>query len=95
MQVNVRFYGFVRDIANASLAVELPGGSTLRDLFDEIGRRSGQTLRDRLFTKSGDLETNVLVFVGANQIDSLDQPVAEGQEASQVKIFVVSATAGG
>lgn len=95
MRVEVRFYGFVRDvIANSALSLEMPPGSTLRDLLRESIRQSGERLRDRLFTSSGDLETNVQIYVGAIQCKSLEEVVADGL-ASSVKIFVLSATAGG
>ena len=96
MRVAVRFYGFVRDVAsNNTLYLDLPAGSTLRDLFNEMIRLSGERLRDRLFNNAGDLETNVQVFVGADQAASLEEPVADGAVNNEVKIFVLSATAGG
>ena len=96
MRVEVRFYGFVRDvIANSALFLELPAGSTLRDLLAESIRQSGERLRDRLFTNSGELEANVQVFVGSEQSASLEEVVANGRESSEVKIFVLSATCGG
>ena len=96
MRVEVRFYGFILDvIANSALSLELPPGSTLRDLLTESIKQSGERLRDRLFTNSGDLEANVQVFIGAEQSASLEVVVPSGQERSEVKIFVLSATAGG
>jgi molybdopterin converting factor small subunit len=96
LRVAVHFYGFVRDVArNNALALELPAGSTLRDLFNEMIKLSGEKLRDRLFTHGGDLETNVQIFVGADQVTSLEQVIADGAGHSQVKIIVLSATAGG
>ncbi len=96
MRVEVRLYGFVRDVASHStLSLELPAGSTLRGLLNEIINRSGERLRDRLLTKTGNLEANVQIFVGADQAVSLEQPIANGHESSEVKIFVLSATAGG
>ena len=96
MRVEVRFYGFVRDvIANTALSLELPAGSTLRDLLTESIRQCGERLRDRLFTHAGDLEANVQVFVGAEQSTSLEEVVANVRESSEVKIFVLSATSGG
>ena len=96
MRVEVRFYGFIRDvIANSALSLELPAGSTLRDLLTESIKLSGERLRDRLFTNSGDLETNVQIFIGAEQSASLEEVVANGRESSEVKIFILSATAGG
>jgi len=96
LRVEVRFYGFVRDvIANTALSLELPAGSTLRDLLTESIRQCGERLRDRLFTHAGDLEANVQVFVGAEQSTSLEEVVANVRESSEVKIFVLSATSGG
>jgi len=96
LRVEVRFYGFVRDvIANTALSLELPAGSTLRDLLTESIRQSGERLRDRLFTRAGDLEANVQVFVGAERSASLEEVVPNGRQSSEVKIFVLSATCGG
>lgn len=96
MRVEVRFYGFVRDvIANSALSIELPAGSTLRDLLKESVKRCGERLGDRLFTGAGELEANVQVFVGSEQSASLEEIVANGKQTSEVKIFVLSATAGG
>ncbi len=96
MHVEVRFYGFVRDvISNTAFSLEMPAGSNLRDLLCESIKNSSEGLRDRLFTTSGDLEANVRIFVGAHQTTSLDETVADGSESSDVKIFVLSATAGG
>jgi molybdopterin converting factor small subunit len=96
LRVEVRFYGFVRDvIANSALSLELTAGSTLRDLLTESIRLSGERLRDRLFTNAGDLEANVQIFVGAEQSASLEEVVPNGRESSEVKIFVLSATCGG
>jgi len=73
----------------------MPTGSTLRDLLRESIRQSGERLRDRLFTNSGDLEANVQIFVGSEQSASLEEVVANGRQCSEVKIFVLSATCGG
>lgn len=95
MRVEVRFYGFVRDvITNTTFSLELPAGSKLRDLLSESIKNSSEKLRDRLFTSSGDLEANVQVFVGPTRTTSLEEVVVDGL-ASSVKIFVLSATAGG
>lgn len=96
MRVAVRFYGFIRDVvSHSSLALELPPGSTLRELLKSVVNQSGERLRDRLFTAGGELEANVQIFVGAEQAASLEQPIADGQEENEVKIFILSATAGG
>ncbi len=96
MRVEVRFYGFVRDvIANTALSLEMPAGSNLRDLLSESIKNSSERLRDRLFTSSGDLETNVQIFVGSKQTRALEEVVDAGLEKPAVKIFVLSATAGG
>ena len=93
----MRFYGFVRDVVDtSSFAMELPDRSTLRDLFNLLVERFGQTLRERLFTVTGDLEANVRVFVGDSQTSSLEEPIQNGERSfTEVKVFVLSATAGG
>lgn len=96
MRIEVRFYGFVRDvISNTAFSLEMPAGSNLRDLLSESIKNSSDRLRDRLFTSSGDLEANVQIFVGATQTTSLEEVVPNSLESSAVKIFVLSATAGG
>jgi hypothetical protein len=96
LRVEVRFYGFVRDvITNTAFSLELPAGSKLRDLLSESIKNSSERLHDRLFTSSGDLEANVQVFVGPTRTTSLEEPVTNGLQTSEVKIFVLSATAGG
>jgi len=97
LQVHVRFYGFVRDVVTTpSLALDTPPTITLRDLFDLLAKRFGESLRERLLTSAGELEANVQVFVGDTQRASLEAPLADGQCVSaDVNVFVLSATAGG
>ncbi len=97
MHIEMRFYGFVRDVVDtSSFALELPDRCTLRDIFNLLVERFGQTLRERLFTVTGDLEANVRVFVGDNQTSSLEETIQNSQGSfTEVKVFVLSATAGG
>lgn len=97
MRVGVNFYGFVRDvIGTPSIVLEVPNHSSLRELFEFLSAKFGAKLRDRLLNGAGELEANVRVFVGDSQASSLDEPLGNGQEPSaEVKIFVLSATAGG
>jgi hypothetical protein len=65
-------------------------------LFEILSAKFGVKLRDRLLNGAGELEANVQVFVGDSQASSLDEPLGNGQRPSaEVKIFVLSATAGG
>ncbi len=97
LRVGVNFYGFVRDVIGTSgIALEVPGGSTVRDLLDLLAAQAGTGLRNRLMKSSGDLETNVRIFVGERAISSLTEPLGDdGQPSAEVKVFVLSATAGG
>ena len=96
MRVEVHFYGFVRDIVGTCpLLLEAAKTINLRDLLDLLTKRFGERLRERLLTAKGELEANVRVFVGNNEALSLDEPLGDGEKAMDVKIFVVSATAGG
>jgi molybdopterin converting factor small subunit len=97
LRVGVNFYGFVRDvIGTPSIELEVPNHSSLKDLFELLSAKFGPKLRDRLLNGAGELEANVQVFVGDTQAISLDEPLGEGERPSaEVKVFVLSATAGG
>ena len=97
MHIDVRFYGFVRDVVDpSSFVLEAPQSATLRELLDLLVEKFGERLRERLLNNTGELEANVRVFVGDNQTSSLEEPIQNGQRPSvEVKVFVLSATAGG
>ncbi len=100
MRVEVRFYGFVRDIVGASaasaLALEMPARSTLKELVHLLTEKFGEKFSERLLTAAGELEPNVRVFVGDAQNPSLEEPLdGSGNSFAEVKVFVLSATAGG
>lgn len=97
MQIQVHFYGFVRDVVETSnFSLESPQSTTLRELFNLLAKRFGERLRERLLNRSGELEANVKVFVGETQTTSLEEPLGDGEESlAKVKVFVLSATAGG
>ncbi|MEE9549486.1 MAG: MoaD/ThiS family protein [Candidatus Binatia bacterium] len=97
LHIDVRFYGFVRDVVDpSSFVLEAPQSATLRELLDLLVEKFGERLRERLLTKTGELEANVRVFVGDSQTSSLEEPIKNGQESfTKVKVFVLSATAGG
>jgi len=97
VQVDVHFYGFVRDVVGGSkVKLELAARSTLGELLNCLVKEFGERLRERLFTSSGELETNVRVFLGGTQAMTLEETISNGHGCScEVKVFVLSATAGG
>ncbi len=97
LQIDVRFYGFVRDVVEpSSFVLEAPQSATLRELLDLLVKKFGERLRERLLNNTGELEANVRVYVGDNQTSSLEEPIQNGQGSfTKVKVFVLSATAGG
>ncbi len=56
LQVEVRFYGFVRDIVGASaassLTLEMPTRSTLRELMHLLAKKFGEKFSQRVLTVS-------------------------------------------
>ncbi len=96
MRVEILFYGFVRDIVDSSrLALDTPESLTVRNLIELLIKRFGERLRERLLTSSGELEANVQLFLG-DQRASLQEPIRNGQsDFAEVKVFILSATAGG
>ncbi len=99
MRVEVRFYGFVRDIIGASVAttaLEMPARSTLRELIHLLAKKFGEQFTERILTAAGELEPNVRVFIGDCQSPSLEETLGNtGNSSAEVKVFVFSATAGG
>ncbi|HXG52762.1 MAG TPA: MoaD/ThiS family protein [candidate division Zixibacteria bacterium] len=96
MRVEVRFYGFIRDAASSSSRhFELSDRGSVRELLNAIIDRFGEKLRDRLLTRAGDLETNVQIFVEGERVAEIDRPLADGRGEVEVRVFVLSATAGG
>jgi hypothetical protein len=95
LRVEVHFYGFVRDVMrDPMLSMEMSAGCTLGDLFDQLAENT--KLRERLLTSSGQLETNTQVFIGDTRAASLNEPLGDSQnDFTKVKVFVLSATAGG
>jgi hypothetical protein len=95
LRVEVHFYGFVRDVLrDPMLSMEMGAGSTLGDLFDRLAENT--KLRERLLTSSGQLETNTQVFIGDTRAASLHEPLGDTEnDFTKVKVFVLSATAGG
>ena len=97
MRVEILFYGFVRDIVDSSrLVLDTPESLTVRNLMELLIKRFGERLRERLLTSSGEIEANVQLFVGDQRALSLQEPIRNGQsDFAEVKVFVLSATAGG
>lgn len=97
LPVKVRFYGHVRDVVGTPVVeTEVGTPGTVQALLDSLVQRFGEPFRQRMLTSQGELEASVQIFVGDNQIRSLQEPLAGAAEAqSDVKVFVLSATAGG
>lgn len=97
LKIEISFYGFVRDLVNPSkLIIDTPDRTSLREVLDLAAKKHGERLRERLLTASGDLASNVQVFIGEDPTISLDQPIEHRLDPSpEVKVFVLSATAGG
>ena len=100
MRVEVRFYGFVRDIIGASdastVTLEMPTPSTLGELVNLLAKKFGEKFSQRVLTVTGELESNVRVFVGDTQTASLEEVLGDGEDSfARVKVFVLSGTAGG
>lgn len=97
LPVRVRFYGHVRDVVReAAVETQVADPATVGALLDALVQRFGEPLRQRLLTSGGELETNVQIFVGDDQVRSLQEPLAARPETpGEVKVFVLSACAGG
>lgn len=97
MRIELSFYGFVRDLVNTSkFVIDTSDKTTLREVLDLAVKRHGERLRERLLSTKGELAPNVQIFVGEHATTSLDEPIDHGHDLfTGVKVFVLSATAGG
>lgn len=95
LPVKVRFYGHVRDVVGEPIVeTEVGAPGTVQALLDSLVQRFGEPFRQRMLTSQGELEANVQIFVGDSQVRSLQEPLC-GSPQGDVKVFVLSATAGG
>ncbi|MBI2359612.1 MAG: hypothetical protein HYV04_12060 [Deltaproteobacteria bacterium] len=97
MRIEVSFYGFVRDLVTTpKLVIDTSDQTTVREVLDSVVKRHGERLRERLLSATGELAANVQVFVGEQPTTSLDQSIDHAHDhCAEVKVFVLSATAGG
>lgn len=99
-QVNVHLAGDLRGlIGERTLALELPNGSTVRDVFTSLSSRYGEPFSVRVFTNAGALEHTIAVFVDGRNIQrqgGLDTALRPDEPAaSDVEIFMLPIIEGG
>ncbi len=82
MIVKVEYVAQMRNVAGkGSETVELPGGSTVRDLLTKLANDNDEKFGALLFETPACLRSSTLVFAGDDQIewDDTPQPLTDGQ----------------
>lgn len=99
-RVNVHLAGDLRGlIGERTLALELPNGSTVRDVFASLSSRYGEPFSARVFTNAGTLEHTIAVFVDGRNIQrhgGLETALTPDESAARdVEIFMLPIIEGG
>ena len=74
MKVNVQFFAAVRELVGLrEETLELPNGSTVKNLLDLLVERHGQSLRNYIYDpKSDELRRSLQVLVGDKPTSALN-----------------------
>jgi len=83
MKVKVRAFAALHDLIGGSVVLELPEGSTVRSLLEELARRFGRAFREAVLDEGGGLAKFVKVLVNGRDIDflsGLDTALEDGDE---------------
>lgn len=84
VQVRVKAFAMLREMIGKESVVDLPGGSTIRDLLGQIA--SGHAdFAGRVFSPDNSLSSSVIVLVNGKNIlqhDGLQTLVSDGDEVA-------------
>lgn len=99
VKVNVRFYGFLKDVTNAPTAeVALNGGSSVADLLNHLAETYGQPFRDRVLDQAIGIKNHVKIFLDNEEVDSgsLETTrLSDGRSDAEAILYVMTAATGG
>ncbi len=88
MEVNVRYFGLVRNIVRKKEEkVDLPPGSSLRHLLQELEARYGEEFKRLVIDSQGDLASEAIVLLDGEDVrnrNQLDTKLDGGVEAHLV-----------
>ena len=86
IRVDVKYFSNVRVLTGESgLTLELPDGSSVRDLLIIVAARYGDELSEYLFTDEGGLHSHVVVILngrGAGVLEGLDTTLNDGDRVA-------------
>lgn len=69
VQISVEYFGLIRQhVPDASESVSLAEGGTVRELFERLAERHGETLRVELLAPLGEPLPNVVLTVDGHRI---------------------------
>ncbi|HXG51103.1 MAG TPA: MoaD/ThiS family protein [candidate division Zixibacteria bacterium] len=95
--VKVVYFGLVRNaVKKAEETVELPAGSTVRDLVDVLCGRHGAALRDAILTADGTPGSSVMLLLDGTNIlrrSGLDTAIVD--DGSLHVLLTTTAMSGG
>ncbi len=95
VNVKVKFHGVIRDITKGpSAEVQLPEGSTIRDLLNQLHQNYGSEFADRVLDDRLGVRTYVKLFLNNYEVNTLDTPIPNEPDANAM-LYVMPGSAGG
>jgi molybdopterin synthase sulfur carrier subunit len=82
--LKVKFFAFIRDVTGCKEA-DLPDSGDVRALAEALSARFGPALREKLFTKGGELHPEIIILVNGRHVShlgGLDAPLTTGDVVS-------------
>ncbi|MFQ5849579.1 MAG: MoaD/ThiS family protein [Candidatus Binatia bacterium] len=97
MTIQVLYFGLIRNVVKvAEEAVTLPIGATVRNLFDLLCEKYGDSFRDALFTAEGTLMANAIILLdGSNILYAKGVDTEINRESSAHILLTMTAIGGG
>jgi MoaD family protein len=84
--ITLKPFGRFRDPLGEKVEVDLPAGSTVCDLLENLASRSSD-LRDQIFDSSGHVREDVNVMVNGRHFLSIKGPETRLLEGDEVALF--------
>jgi molybdopterin synthase sulfur carrier subunit len=85
MKLIIRPFAIYREIIGERIEVELPSGSSIRDILDMLCEK--YKLRSRIFTENGKLQSSVNILLNGRDIRYMKGLSTELRDGDEIAIF--------
>ena len=99
VEVSVKYHGVIRDVTReAAASFELPDGSNMRDLLDQMHRKYGPLFAERVLDSRIGIRSYVMFFLNGNQVEHSalqSTRLAPEDGVTEAILYVMSGASGG